>query len=159
MNEQLLDAWGIHTRMVLYLLDAVEPEGLKGAPAGMKGRAVGEIFAHIHNVRLTWLEVSAPVLLSGLAKIPLKSKADKEAIGKDGLRAALESSSQAMHSLFKQGVETGKIKEARPHVMGFYSYFVAHEWYHTGEICMTLTQAGHRLPDEILYGLWEWGKR
>lgn len=159
MNEQILDAWAIHSRIVLYLLDAVEPEGLKGIPIGMKGRAVGEIFAHIHNVRLTWLEVSAPALLSDLSKIPLKSKADKEAVTKGGLYSALQGSAQALHSLLKQGIETGKIKDARPHVMGFYSYMVAHEWYHISEIAMTLTQSGHRLPDSVLYGLWEWDRR
>jgi len=159
MKEQLLDTWHISNRMLMKLLAAVDADGLKGVPVGMKGRAVGEIFAHIHNVRLMWLEVSAPKLLDGVTKVPMKTKADKEAITKDALWTALEQSNTAMTELFADGVDKGKIKECKPHVMGCFGYFIAHEWYHIGEICMTLTQAGHKLPDETLYGVWEWGKR
>jgi uncharacterized damage-inducible protein DinB len=158
MKEQILDTWHISNQMLMRLLDAVDKDGLKGIPAGMKGRAVGEIFAHIHNVRLMWLEVSAPKLLDGLAKIPMKTKADKESINKTVLDDALEKSNTAMTVLFRDGVDKGKIKDCKPHVMGCFGYFIAHEWYHIGEICMTLTQAGYKLPDEILYGIWEWGK-
>jgi uncharacterized damage-inducible protein DinB len=159
LNDQLVDAWNINNRINLYLLDAIAPEGLPGVPVGMKGRSVGEIFAHMHNVRLMWLEVSAPTLFATTQKVPVKTKADKEAITKDLLREALEQSGQAMADLFREGLEKGKIKEAKPHLMGFFGYFIAHEGYHRGEICMTLTQAGHRLPDDILYGIWEWTKR
>lgn len=48
------------------------------------------------------------------------------------------------------------IKECRPHLVGCVGSFVAHEWYHLGETCVALTQAGHKLGDVILYGIWEW---
>ncbi|HEX2622090.1 MAG TPA: DinB family protein [Phototrophicaceae bacterium] len=153
---QLIDTWNIHQRIVLYLLDAVESNGLKGVPAGMKGRSVGELFAHLHNIRLTWLEVSAPETMAGLAKIKTKSQDDKDAITKDLLRASLTASSVAITTMFEAGISKGKVKNMPPHLMASFGYFVAHEWYHIGEICMTLTQAGHKLDDKILYGLWEW---
>jgi len=58
-DKQLLETWDIHNRINLYLLDAIEPENLSSQLAS-KGRNVGEQFAHLHNVRLMWLKVSAP---------------------------------------------------------------------------------------------------
>ena len=156
--EQLREAWGVHCRIITFLLDNVTTEALSSLPAGMKGRSVGEMFAHIHNMRLMWLEIT-PKLMDGLAKIPVKSNADKEAITKTILAASLEASGEAMAKLLQDAAAKGKVPSYKRSPLTFYSYMVAHEWYHHGEICMTLTQAGYRLPDEVLYGLWEWDKK
>lgn len=154
LDEQILDTWAIHNRAALYLLDAIPPDGLNAAPA--KGRGAGAIFAHMHNNRLTWLDASAPDLLDGLAKIPARRN---DVFDKDALRAALEASGRAMETLFQRGFAAGKIRNMKPHAAGGFGYFLAHEWYHIGEIGLTLAAVGHPLPDEIAYGLWEWGKR
>jgi uncharacterized damage-inducible protein DinB len=151
----LVDTWNIHSRINLYLLEAVPPEAMSGVPVGMKGRSVGELFAHIHNVRLMWLELT-PEIGATPARVHVKTKADKEALSKDGLRAALESSSSAVTTLFLHSLSKGRVKGFKPHPSAFFGYLIGHEWYHHGEICMTLTQAGHRLPDEVLYSIWEW---
>jgi uncharacterized damage-inducible protein DinB len=156
--EQLLEAWGVHCRLLAFLLDNIPSEALTGVPVGMKGRSVGEIFAHVHNNRLAWLELT-PKLVEGVAKIPAKSKEDKTAISKEKLIAALEASGAAMAKLLQTSAEKGKVSSYKRSPATFHSYIVAHEWYHVGEICMTLTQSGHRLPDEVLYGLWEWDKK
>ncbi len=39
--EQLLEAWGVHGRILALLLENTVPEALSGVPAGMKGRSVG----------------------------------------------------------------------------------------------------------------------
>jgi uncharacterized damage-inducible protein DinB len=153
--NSLVDTWTRHSRINLYLLDAVPPEALPGVPAGMKGRSVGELFAHIHNVRLMWLELT-PEIANGLERIPVKTKADKENISKQKLRSALEASSPAVATLLQRSFEAGKVKGFKPDPSAFFGYLLAHEWYHHGEICMTLTQAGYRLPDEVLYTIWEW---
>jgi uncharacterized damage-inducible protein DinB len=94
-----------------------------------------------------------------LAKVPVKTKEDKAHLNKDSLRSALESSTAAMEQLFKQSFEAGKVKGFKRSPATFYSYIVAHEWYHHSEICMTLTQAGYKLDDKVLYGIWEWEKK
>ena len=48
-EKQFLDAWEIHNRINLYLLDGIEAEHLSDHSAS-KGRSVGEQFAHLHNV-------------------------------------------------------------------------------------------------------------
>jgi uncharacterized damage-inducible protein DinB len=156
---QLLEAWGVHSRLLSFLLDNITSDALTGEPVGMKGRSVGEIFAHVHNNRLAWLEGLMPKLVEGVEKIPVKSKDDKAALNKEKLMARLESSSVAIANLLQTSAEKGKVPSYKRSPATFYSYIVAHEWYHVGEICMTLTQSGHRLPDEVLYGIWEWDKK
>ena len=39
------------------------------------------------------------------------------------------------------------------------TYFVAHEGHHRGQIVMLARQLGHRLPDNISAGLWQWTTR
>lgn len=111
------------------------------------------MFAHLHNVRLMWLELT-PELLRGLAKVERDKAADKKL-----LRRSLEASGRAMEALLKQGIAAGKIKGFKPHPVAFLGYAIAHESYHLGEIGMTLKQAGYPLDQKIAYGMWEWGKR
>ena len=155
MIEQVIDSWHIHTRIIFYLLDAIPEEALAGVSAS-KGRSVGQMFAHVHNVRLMWLESAAPTLMAGLSKIPADSP---DNLSKAALKSALEASTDVIEKLLQQAFEAGKVKGFKPHPMAFYSYLIAHEWYHVGEIGMTLTQAGHKLDKKIAFGLWEWGVR
>lgn len=154
VEEQLVDTWQIHNRIMVYVLDAVAPAAIGSRLAG-KGRSVGEQFAHLHNVRLMWLRSAAPELLTGLTKI---EKA--EAIDKEHLHAALTASGEAIAALLRQVLATGgKIKGFKPHASAFLGYLVAHESYHQGEIGLILGQAGLPLDKKVAYGMWEWGVR
>ncbi len=153
--DQIIDSWHIHSRIAFYLLDAIPEEALSGI-ATSKGRSVGQMFAHVHNVRLMWLESAAPTLMDGLSKIPSDSP---DNLSKAALKTALEASTAAMEQLIKQGLESGRVKGFKPHPMAFYSYIIAHEWYHVGEIGITLNQAGHKLDKKVAFGIWEWGTR
>lgn len=148
LDEQLLEAWDTHNAMFFMLFDAIEPEAFAGKPVGMGGRSVGNIFAHVNNLRLEWIKVSAPPLTDGLTKIPTKTKAEREAITKAQLRPALEASAAGMRAMFKAALPKGKLKGQRTPLATMYSYMIAHEWYHIGEIGMTLNLAGHKLDDQ-----------
>ncbi len=152
MEDQLVDTWNIHCRINLYLLDAIPAEALEGT-AGGKGRSAGAMFAHIHNARLMWLELT-PGLLKGLEKIPKEKVADK-----NPLRKSLEASGKAMAKLIEAGIQAGKIKGFKPHPTAFVGYALAHESYHHGEIGVVLAQSGHPLDKKAAYGMWEWGVR
>jgi uncharacterized damage-inducible protein DinB len=158
MIEQLIETWHINNRVNLYLLDAIAEEALKGV-ASNGGRSAAAIFAHLHQVRLMWLEASAPELAATQEKIPAKTKADKEAITKDRLRTALLASGEAAAELLKRGFESGRIKNFKPHPSAFLGYLLSHEGYHRGEIGIILAQAGTPLDEKISYGMWEWGVR
>lgn len=158
LDEQLLDSWDLHNHMLWLLFDAIQPEAFAGKPVGMSGRSVGQIFAHIHGIRLAWIEPADATLAEGLIKIPTKTKAEREAITKDQLRPVLEASQQAIRTLLENSLERGKIKGMKPHLIGSFSYFIAHEWYHIGEIGMTLTLSGHKLDDETSWAIWSWDR-
>src|SRR5437870_12603932 len=114
MEEQLLDTWNIHNRINLFLLDAIPPEALTGVSAS-KGRSVGEQFAHVHNVRLMWLKVSAPELMKGLNKVEKEQANDKKLLSK-----SLADSGKAIKSLLDHSIQNGgKIKGFKPHFSSF----------------------------------------
>jgi uncharacterized damage-inducible protein DinB len=154
LSAQVLDAWRIHSRIVLYLLDAVPTESL-GDSATKRGRTVAAHLAHIHNVRLMWLKVSAPERMAGLDKVEAGEGTTKEA-----LAAALSGSGEAIAGLLENALETGgRVKSFKPHAAAFMSYLISHEGYHTGKIDLILSLSGHALPDKAHYGIWEWGVR
>lgn len=153
-TNQLLETWDIHNRINLYVLDAILPEGLK-AQSPAKGRTVGELLAHLHNVRLMWLKAAAPDLLQGLDKL---EKTD--AVRKDSIRKSLVASGKAIRELVSQSLDAGgRVKGFKPHATAFVGYLISHESHHRGQIVLLLKQSGHRLDNKILYGLWEWGVR
>jgi uncharacterized damage-inducible protein DinB len=153
-SNPLVETWEIHNRINLYILDAIAPESLSDvSPA--KGRTVGELFAHLHNVRLMWLKAAAPDLLKSLKKIE-KTETGK----KDLLRKSLAESGNAIGNLLTASLEAdGRVKGFKPHASAFTGYLISHESHHRGQIVLLLKQAGHRLDNKTLFGLWEWGVR
>ena len=153
-DQQFLEAWEIHNRINLFLLDAIEAQHLRDVAAS-KGRSVGEQFAHIHNVRLMWLKQAAPELTGKLKKIEKENVADNEL-----LRQSIIDSGQAINLLLTKSSESGgKIKGFKPHAAAFLGYLISHESHHRGQIALSLKQAGHPLSKKVAFGLWEWGVR
>jgi uncharacterized damage-inducible protein DinB len=157
-DDALLEAWDTHLRMLSILFDAIAPEAFAGKPTGMTGRSVGNIFAHVNNQRTEWIKLSSPDLSGRLIRIPTRTKAEREAITKDQLRPALEHSGEAMRRMFAGGLEKGRLKGHKTPLVTLFSYMIAHEWYHVGEIGMTLNEAGFKLDDQTAYAIWSWGR-
>jgi len=153
-EEQMFDTWKINNRINLYMIEAIPTTALSDRLAS-KGRTVAQQFAHLHNARLMWLKASAPELLNGLAKIERST-----AVSKEMLQDCLEASGEAIGLLLRKGIDNdGKIKGFKPHVTAFLGYLIAHDAHHRGQIALALKQSGHRLPEKIAYGIWEWGSR
>jgi uncharacterized damage-inducible protein DinB len=153
MEEPLVETWSIHNRINLYLLEAVPAEAL-GSTLAPKHRSIGQIFVHVHNVRLMWLKAAPPDLLEDIAKLEAAA-ADKAAIA-----AALEASGRAIEALLRKSVAAGgKIKGFKPHATAFAGYLISHESHHRSQVVWTLKNAGHPIDQKTSYGLWEWGVR
>jgi uncharacterized damage-inducible protein DinB len=158
LAEQWIESWQINQRIHVYMLEAIPEAALQGK-ATSGGRSVAEQFAHIHNVRLMWLQEAAPDLLDGVSKFASKTAAEKAALTKEALAQGLEASAQAITILLQRGLESGRIKGFKPHPAAFLGYLLSHEGYHRGEIGLILTQSGTPLDQKTSFGLWEWGVR
>ena len=151
--DDLVETWRINNQVNRYLLDNINDEALEAQMQGY-GRSVKAIFAHMHNVRIQWLEAIVPD--AGYTKIPSRSPQDKANITRKILEDAFETSGNALTTIFREGFEAGKIRNVKPHPASFLGYLIAHDTNHRGEIGIVLAQTGHKLPSEIDHGLWDW---
>jgi uncharacterized damage-inducible protein DinB len=55
----LLNAFHTNNRINQYLIENIAPAAWKTKPPDGKGRTISAIVAHMHNVRVMWLKVSA----------------------------------------------------------------------------------------------------
>ena len=155
LRDAILATWRTNNRVTIFLFenlpDELWPKKVPGAPR----RTIRMIAGHIHNARCMWIKT-----LGKKHGVAGPRKVDRHKVSRDELIPALERSSQGIISLLEVGLDRGgKIPGFPPDVVHFLAYFVAHEGHHRGQICMLARQLGHRLPDEITYGLWHWSKR
>lgn len=149
-----METWEINDRINRYLLEATPAAALANV-APSKGRSVGAQFAHLHNVRLMWLQAAAPELLAGLSKLE-----SGQSYGPADLGAALAASGAAVTALLRGALAAGgRVKGFKPHAAAFLGYLIAHEAHHRGQIVLTLKQTGAPVDKKVLYGMWEWGVR
>jgi len=154
MKEQLLEAWQIHHKMNLLLIDNITDTGMQQTLSTRGGRTIYLQWVHIHNVRMQWLEICAKDIFS-------KNKVlDKEAaFNRKELRKAVEDSAKGIEELLSRSWDDGgKVKSFRKGVIPMLGYFISHESHHRGNILVTLKQCGEKIPDAVKWGLWEWGK-
>lgn len=150
--KEIIETWEIHNRINLYLLNSIDETHLSSVSLS-KGRTVAEHFAHIHNVRLMWLQSGMPELLTTVEKI------EKGSITKELLINQLNLSAIALSKMIEKALSEGKLKGFKPHPTAFLGYIISHESHHRGQITMCLKQSGHPIDKKIAFGLWEWGTR
>ena len=90
----------------------------------------------------------------------MPAKLDRDKYTKKQTSAALAKSAEAIGELLSAGLAhpDGRVKEFRPDVAGAFGYMIAHEAHHRGQICMLARHVGYALPQNVQFGMWEWGK-
>jgi uncharacterized damage-inducible protein DinB len=153
MLEHLIETWQINHRVTLKLLQALSDEELLATLSTRGGRNVARQLAHVHEVRLTFAEITSKT--NRLSKLPHFAKGETPA--KKDLRAALVASSQAIEiTITESWANGGKTPGFRRGLMPLMGYLIAHESHHRGSILLTVKQSGHKLSDELRWGLWDW---
>jgi uncharacterized damage-inducible protein DinB len=149
----LLNAFNTNNRINQYLIDHIPPAAWRGKTANGKGRTIPAIIAHMHNVRVMWLKVSAKG-----SKIP--AQLDRTKVTPAQALHALERSRHALSVVMIAALQSdGRVRGFRPDVASFAAYLIAHDAHHRGQIAMLARQFGHPLPQKAMFGMWEWGRR
>jgi uncharacterized damage-inducible protein DinB len=150
MPSDLAQAWQKNNELNLFLLDAI-PEGALEDRYADRTRTIAAQFAHIHGVRLAWLKAGDPEMVRGLIKFTRGTEP-----GREELRVALTASADAMTVHIERGEAAGRVRGWQGSPSTFLGYFLAHEAHHRGLIMVALRLSGHRPPQEVVYGLWDW---
>jgi uncharacterized damage-inducible protein DinB len=158
--EALISAWRTNNRVTTYLIENLPPKLWSESVPGMTRRTVGSIAAHLHNARCGWIKS-----LGAAHGVAVPTRVDFRTVRKTELVRALARSSEGMIALIRLGAERGgSVPPAHwqnfpTDLIHFLNYFVAHEAHHRGQLILIARQLGHRLPQEVVDGLWQWKTR
>ena len=162
VRAMLITPWRTNCRVTALLIEHL-PAPLWNMPVpGAPRRTVRMVAAHFHNSRTRWIRtlgeehgIRTPVLVN-----PRK-------VARRELLKALERSGAGIESLLELGVSSGghvpltkayvwrNLPLDVGHVL---TYFVAHEGHHRGQLVMLARGCGHRVPQEVSDGLWQWSR-
>ncbi|MCW5983368.1 MAG: hypothetical protein KIT09_35075 [Bryobacteraceae bacterium] len=151
--EVLLDSWDRSNTILVNLL-RVLPEGGLEARAMEGSPSVGELFTHIHYVRLVFVSEDAPEFARGVPEHEWVAEQDAGRIA-----TMLAESAQAVRDAVKSRVETGRgMNRHYDHPILLLQHMLWHEGYHHGQMKLALKAAGHPLTDEdagpVTWGVW-----
>ena len=139
----VLDSWDRNNTILLNLLRTV-PEGGLEARAMEGSPSVGEMFTHIHYVRLVFLSEDASEFAIALPKEEWVAEHDR-----DRMAQMLNDSAKAVRDAVKSKVETGRdMKLHYDHPILLLQHMIWHEGYHHGQIKLALKLAGRPITNK-----------
>ncbi len=151
--EALLDSWDRNNTILLNLLRAL-PEGGLEATAMEGSASIGEMFTHIHFVRLVFVLEDAPEFSRELPKEEWVAERDPGRIAQ-----MLNESAKAVRDAVKSRVETGREMNLHyDHPILLLQHMLWHEGYHHGQMKLAVKVVGRPITDEeagpITWDVW-----
>ncbi len=132
----LLDSWNRNNTILINLLralpeDALTLKSMEGSPS------IGELFAHIHYVRLVFVSEDAPEYARPLPDEWVQVS------DRDRMAEMLNESAKAVRDAVQGRLEAGRQMELHfDHPILLLQHMIWHEGYHHGQIKLTLKLAG-----------------
>ena len=151
-DSALAAPFDVSHRVTMRLLDAIDDAGL-AARYSPRTRCVAAQFAHIHNVRVSQLEARGGAKKGALTNFGRGAEPPRAE-----LVDALTASHLAMITFLAAHDGAPKIKGWSAPPSTFVGYLVAHEAHHRGLVIVSLRMAGTKLPQDVIYGIWDWSR-
>jgi uncharacterized damage-inducible protein DinB len=141
--EALLDSWERNNTILVNLLRTV-PEGGLDVRAMEGSPSVGEMFTHIHYVRLVFVSEDIPELA---VAVPEK---EREVVrDRDRMAQMLNDSASVVGVEVMKRVQNGQeMNQHYDHPILFLQHMIWHEGYHHGQIKLALKLAGHPISNK-----------
>jgi uncharacterized damage-inducible protein DinB len=154
--EALLDSWDRNNTILVNLLRALPEGGLEAR--SMEGSpSVGEMFTHIHYVRLVFVFEDAPEFAKDVPEKEWVAERDRELMAQK-----LNESAKVVRDAVKSRVEEGREMNLHfDHPILLLQQMVWHEGYHYGQIKLALKLAGRPLTDKEAgpVSWWVWMRK
>ncbi|RMF69201.1 MAG: hypothetical protein D6743_02220 [Calditrichaeota bacterium] len=155
LENQIIETWGIHNRIMLFVLEHLPNEALTATLSKRGGRDVARQLAHLHMVRVWRLEAFSKKIKEQLLVFEKGETPDREK-----LRQALTQSGEIMEKYLRYCLANGgAVSNFKRGVVPMLGYYISHEAHHCGSILLTIKQSGFKLPDALKWHIWEWNKR
>jgi uncharacterized damage-inducible protein DinB len=141
--DALLDSWDRNNTILTNLLralpqSALEARAIDGSPS------IGEMFGHIHYVRVVFLSEDAPEFAQPVPEKEWFAERDRERMAQ-----LLNDSAKAVRNAVKSRVESHREMNLHyDHPILFLQHMIWHEGYHHGQIKLTLRLTGQTLSDD-----------
>jgi len=151
--EIVLDSWERNNTILVNLVNLVPERGLEAR--AMEGSpSVGQMFMHIHYVRMVLVSENAPEFARTVPEEEWGTERDR-----DRMAAMLNESAAAVREAVKSKVEAGAGTNLHyDHPILLIQHMIWHEGYHQGQIKLALKLAGLPISDRIAgpgtWGVW-----
>lgn len=149
----MLDSWDRNNTILVNVLRAI-PEGGMDIRGTASSPSIGQMFMHMHYVRLVFGQEDAPEFSTDVPKRAWLAERDR-----DRMVEMLNESAAVVRDAVR-----GKLASGRPmdlhydHPVLLLQHMVWHEGYHHGQIKLALKLAGHPFDDEeigaVTWDVW-----
>jgi uncharacterized damage-inducible protein DinB len=141
--EALLDSWDRNNTILINLLRALPEKSLEAR--AMEGSpSIGELFGHIHYVRLVFVSEDAPEFARTVPEQEWFTERDPERMAQ-----MLNDSAEAVRNALRGRLESGREMNLHyDHPILFLQHMIWHEGYHHGQIKLALKLTGRPMSDD-----------
>ena len=142
--DQLLDSWHRNNTIHLGMLRALAPDDLDvRATAGSP--TIGEMFTHIHYVRLVFVQEDAPESAVDVPAQEWQAERDPSRIA-----AMLGESARVVADAVKRKLEQQREMDLHyDHPILLLQHMLWHEGYHHGQMKLALKLAGRQMSNQV----------